>query len=194
MNTKVKTMTTVALITAVICVLGPLAIPIGPVPISLGVLGILLGVYILGARKGTLACLLYLLIGLVGLPVFSGFTGGAAKLLGPTGGYLIGYIPLALIAGCFVDRFYQNIPVQVFGMILGIAVLYLFGTVWLAHQADLTFGAALAAGVLPFIPFDLGKLAVSVVLGRAVRNALIRAGILSGRETFDDSGRVAVNN
>ena len=67
---NVKTMTTVALITAVICVLGPLAIPIGPVPISLGVLGILLGVYILGAWKGTLAVVLYLLIGLVGIPVF----------------------------------------------------------------------------------------------------------------------------
>ncbi|MBQ2626240.1 MAG: biotin transporter BioY [Eubacterium sp.] len=179
MNSKVKTMTTTALITAVICILGPLAIPIGPVPISLGVLGILLGVYILGMWKGTLACLLYLLIGLVGLPVFSGFSGGAGKLLGPTGGYLIGYIPLALIAGCFIDRFYQNIPMQVFGMVLGIAVLYLFGTVWLAHQVDMSFKAALAAGVIPFIPFDLGKLVVSIILGRAVRNALVQAGILS---------------
>lgn len=175
---NVKTMTTVALITAVICVLGPLAIPIGPVPISLGVLGILLGVYILGAWKGTLAVVLYLLIGLVGIPVFSGFSGGAGKLLGPTGGYLIGYIPLALIAGWFVDHFYHQIPLQILGMVLGIAVLYLFGTVWLAHQADMTFQAALAAGVIPFIPFDLAKLAVSLILGRSVRNALMKAGIL----------------
>ena len=181
MKTKTGIMTTTALVTAVICVLGPLAVPIGPVPVSLGVLGVFLAIYILGVRQGTIACLLYLLIGLVGMPVFSGFSGGVGKLLGPTGGYLIGYIPMALIAGWFIDRFYDRVVLQVVGMILGLVVLYAFGTVWLAFQADMSFGAALSAGVIPFIPFDLGKMVVSIILGRAVRNALTRAGIIRAR-------------
>ena len=83
--------------TAVTCILGPLAIPIGPVPVSLTPLAVFLSVYILGTKGGTLAYLLYLLIGAVGVPVFSGFTGGLGKLAGPTGGYLVGFILMALI-------------------------------------------------------------------------------------------------
>ena len=99
-----RNLTEIAVITALLCVLGPLTIPIGPVPISLAPLAILLGVYILGMKRGTIACMMYLLIGAIGLPVFSGFSGGLGKLAGPTGGYLLGYIFLALIAGFFIDR------------------------------------------------------------------------------------------
>ena len=81
-------MTIISLMTAMICILGPitLAIPISPVPISFVTLAIYLAVYILGMKKGAISCLLYLLIGFVGLPVFSAFTGGVGQLLGPTGG------------------------------------------------------------------------------------------------------------
>ena len=75
-------MTSTALMTAVTCILGPLAIPIGPVPVSLTPLAVFLSVYILGTKRGTIAYLLYLLIGAVGVPVFSGFTGGVGKLAG----------------------------------------------------------------------------------------------------------------
>ena len=177
-RTSTSTMAEIAVITAVLCVLGPLTIPIGPVPISLAPLAIFLGVYILGMKHGTIACLLYLLIGMVGLPVFSGFSGGFAKLAGPTGGYLLGYIFLALIAGYFIDRFWNQIPLQVVGMILGLAVLYAFGTVWLAYQAHLSFAAAFAAGVAPFIVLDLIKLGIAVFLGRTLRTTLHRAGLL----------------
>ncbi len=97
MTTRTYTMTSTALMTAVTCILGPLAIPIGPVPVSLTPLAVFLSVYILGTKRGTIAYLLYLLIGAVGVPVFSGFTGGLGKLAGPTGGYLIGFILMALI-------------------------------------------------------------------------------------------------
>ena len=92
MNNTSKTsfLTTTAIMTAVMCILGPLSIPIGPVPITLTNLAIYLAMYILGTKRGSAAVCLYLLIGLAGLPVFSGFTGGPGKLLGPTGGYLIG--------------------------------------------------------------------------------------------------------
>ena len=173
-----KSIAHIALITAVICVLGPLSIPIGPVPISLTPLAVFLGVYILGMKKGTLAYLIYLLIGFAGAPVLSGYTGGAAKLLGPTGGYLFGFIFMALISGFFIDKFYRRIPLQILGMILGLVVCYLFGTFWLAHEAGMTLSAAAAAGVWPFVGFDCIKIAVSVALGRAVRNGLEKAGLL----------------
>lgn len=175
---RTRTMAEVAIMTAVLCVLCPLAVPIGPVPISLGTLAVFLCAYLLGPAKGLVAVLLYLLLGAAGLPVFSGFAGGIGKLLGPTGGYLIGYLPMVLIAGLFIARYYKKIPMQVLGMLLGLAVLYALGTLWLAYQAGMPFGAALSAGVLPFIPVDLAKLVAAVTLGRAVRTGLVRAGVL----------------
>lgn len=178
-TSKAYSMTSIALMAAVICVVGPFTLPIGPVPISLAPLAIFLSVYILGTKKGTLALLIYLLIGAVGVPVFSGFTGGIGKLAGPTGGYLIGYILMALIAGWFIHRFYDKVVIQFLGMVLGLAVLYAFGTAWLAYSAGMTFGAALAVGVLPFIVFDLIKIVIAIALGRAVRSRLLRSGIIS---------------
>ena len=173
-NTASRTyaMTSIALMAAVTCIVGPFSIPIGPVPISLTVLAILLGVYVLGTKKGTISCLLYLLIGAVGLPVFSGFAGGFGKLAGPTGGYLVGYVFMALIAGFFIFRFYDKIVLQFLGMLLGLAVLYAFGTAWLAFSAGMTFGQALAVGVIPFIAFDIAKIIIAIILGRAIRKRL----------------------
>ncbi len=178
MTSKTYTMTSIALMAAVICVVGPFTLPIGPVPITLAPLAILLGVYILGTKKGTLALLIYLLIGAVGVPVFSGFSGGIGKLAGPTGGYLVGYIFFALIAGWFIHRFYDKVVIQFLGMVLALAVLYAFGTAWLAFSAGMTFGAALAVGVLPFIVFDLIKIIIAIAVGRAVRSRLLRSGIV----------------
>ena len=103
-------LTLTAVMAAVICVLGPIsiAIPVSPVPISLASMAVYLAVTVLGMKLGTLSCLIYLLLGLVGIPVFAGGSAGAAKLFGPTGGYLIGYLFLALIAGAFVGRFAEN--------------------------------------------------------------------------------------
>ena len=172
MTSKTFTLTSIALMTAVTCILGPLAIPIGPVPVSLTPLAVFLSVYILGTKKGTLATILYLLIGAVGVPVFSGFAGGLGKLAGPTGGYLIGFIFMALISGWFIFRFYDKVVIQFLGMLLGLAVLYAFGTAWLSISAGMSFGAALAAGVIPFIGFDIAKIIVAILLGRAVRKRL----------------------
>ena len=120
-NTKTYTMAVTALMTAVICIVAPLSIPIGPVPISLTNFAIYITLYLLDWKKGTVSYLLYLLIGLVGLPVFSGFTGGIGKLAGPTGGYIIGFIPMAIIAGILIDKYHQR-WIQFAGMIIGTAV------------------------------------------------------------------------
>lgn len=116
-TTNTYAMAVTALMTAVTCILAPLSIPIGPVPISLTNFAIYLSLYLLDWKKGTISYILYLLLGLVGLPVFSGFTGGIGKLAGPTGGYIIGFIPMAIIAGIVIDKFSQR-WIQILGMIV----------------------------------------------------------------------------
>ncbi|MCI5620988.1 MAG: biotin transporter BioY [Lachnospiraceae bacterium] len=174
---SIQNMATIAVLTAVTCILAPLSItiPISPVPISLTNLVIYFGLYILGWKKETVSYIIYLLLGLVGLPIFSGGTSGPAKLAGPTGGYLIGFIFMTIIAGIIIDKFPKNMIICLLGMILGTAVCYAFGTVWLAISAHMTAQAALAAGVLPFIPGDLIKMILAMMIGPQIRKALIRA-------------------
>ncbi len=168
----------IGVITAVTCVLAPLSVPIGPVPISLTNLVIYFSLYILGWKRGTVSYLIYLLIGLVGVPVFSGFTGGPGKLFGPTGGYLIGFIPMALIAGIFIHKFHDKWYLSLLGMILGTVVCYAMGTAWLAVQANMSFQAALMAGVIPFIIGDLIKMILAMKLGPMIRKRLSAAGLM----------------
>ena len=179
MNTKTKEITLIGLMAAVTCIAGPLslALPFSPVPISLTNLAIYFSVYILGMRRGTISYLVYLLLGLVGLPVFSAFTSGPAKLFGPTGGYLIGFIFMALICGYCIDRWNGQIIMSLVGMAAGTAVTYIFGTVWLAYQADLSFGKALAVGVYPFIAGDIAKMALTLLVAPQVRVRVRRAAL-----------------
>ena len=176
---KIKSMTIISLMTAILCILGPitLPIPISPVPISFVTLVIYFSVYVLGMKRGTISCLLYLLIGFIGLPVFSGFTGGIGKLLGPTGGYMIGYAFMAMICGIFIDRWATKRVLHIIGMALGTLVCYLFGTVWVSMQAGISFYAALGVGVLPFILGDMVKIVAASIAGPMIRKRLIRAGL-----------------
>ena len=161
----------IAVMTAVTCVLAPLSVPIGPVPISLTNLVIYFSLFILGTKKGTISYLIYLLIGLVGIPVFSGFTGGPAKLAGPTGGYIIGFIVMAVIAGLVIDNCHKPL-IQLVGMIAGTIVCYLFGTVWFCIVADSTFKAALGICVIPFIPADLIKMIIAMIIGPMIKKRI----------------------
>ena len=170
-----------ALMAALMCILGPVTIPIGAVPISLMVLVMLLSVYLLGWKLGTLSVLLYLAIGAVGLPVFSGYQGGLAKLAGPTGGYILGYVPMAVIAGLFIEKSGAKIVWSVLGMVLAVAVLYAFGTAWFVLQMQCTVGYALTICVLPFLAFDAAKIAVALVVGGLLRRRLTQAGFLGAR-------------
>ncbi|MGN0401193.1 MAG: biotin transporter BioY [Acetatifactor sp.] len=182
MNTKntTKNLVLIALMAAIICILGPLSIPLpgGLVPISLTNLAIYFTLYIIGMKRGTVSYLVYLFIGLVGLPVFSGFSGGAGKFFGPTGGYLIGFIFLAVIAGLFIDKWPDNLFLCILGMILGTAVCYVFGTAWLAYQAGYSFRVALAAGVIPFLPGDTIKILLAAFLGPQIRKRIKKAGLV----------------
>ncbi len=169
----------VGVMTAVTCILAPFSLPIGPVPISLTNLAIYFSLYTLGSKFGCVSYLVYLLIGFIGVPVFSGFTSGPGKLLGPTGGYLIGFLPMALIAGIIIDKFISNRFICFLGMVGGTVVAYAFGTVWLAYQANLDWKAALMAGVIPFIPGDLVKMVLAMIAGPQIRKQLMRAGLFA---------------
>jgi biotin transport system substrate-specific component len=183
-TTKKKSFTTfqmalIAVMAAITCILGPLSIPIpiSPVPISLTNLAIYLTVCLLGWKFGTISYLIYLLIGIAGLPVFSGFSSGFAKLLGPTGGYLIGFIPMAIICGFAFEKF-SNRGMQIVVLAIGTIVAYIFGTAWLAIEAHLTFYQALLAGVIPYIPGDLVKIILVVLAGPIVKKRLQSGGFL----------------
>lgn len=171
-------MAVTALMAAVMCVLGPLSVPIGAVPISLTNLVICFTVWLLGPKFGTLSVAVYLVLGAVGLPVFSGYGAGLAKLAGPTGGYLIGFLPMALIGGLFIEKSKGQPVISGLGLVLGIAVSYALGTAWFVFQMGCELGYALAVCVYPFIVFDLIKVVISVVIGSLLRKRLTQAGLL----------------
>ena len=172
MNSKTRNMTVCAIMAALMCILGPMSVPIGPIPISLTNLVIYLTVYLLGTKKACISYLVYMLLGAVGLPVFSGFAGGIGKLAGPTGGYLVGFIFMTIICGVIMERVQRKAIPTWLGMVLGTLVAYLFGTVWFVVQTQSAIMYALTACVFPFIPFDLIKITIAILLGKAVRKRL----------------------
>ena len=177
-NQKIRTkqMVLIALMTAVTCVLGPLSIPLpfSPVPISLTNFAIFLAIFILGMKNGTISFIIYLLLGAVGVPVFSSFRGGLQVLAGPTGGYLIGFIFLALIMGFALDHFDRKLVPTIIGMIIGMAICYIFGTAWLAGQLGMSFVAALGVGVIPYLPGDTAKIIIAIIAGPQIRKTVSR--------------------
>lgn len=177
---KVYPLAMTAMLAAVLAVASPFTIPIGPIPISLCTLVIYLAVYVLGWKRGMSATLVYILLGAAGMPVFSNFGSGLGQILGPTGGYIIGYLPLTLIAGLLVERYPRGRGLQLLGLVLGTAVLYLIGTAWFCVVMDSTVAAALAACVFPFLPGDLVKMAVAMGVGPMLRNRLEKAGLFPG--------------
>lgn len=170
----------IGIMTAITCILGPLSIPIpfSPVPISFTNLAIYLTAFILGWKRGTLSYLIYLFLGLVGLPIFSNFSGGPSKLFGPTGGYLIGFILMAFISGLFIEFFNGNVSMYILGLMLASAANYLLGTAWLSYQLDLTFYQALSVGVFPYLIGDGIKIAIAIAIGPMIRNRLKQANLL----------------
>ena len=173
---KTRDITIIGVMAALICVAGPLSIQIGPVPISLATFAVYLAGAILGWKKGPLAVAIYLLIGCVGIPVFSGFSGGFSRLAGVTGGYLVGYLPCALITGLGVSDPPAQKPVWLLPlcMLTGTAVLYALGTAWFMVQTGNSLGASLGMCVIPFLPGDAAKIVAATLIATPVRRAVYR--------------------
>lgn len=173
-----KDLVFIALGTAVICVLAPISLTVSLVPFTLSTLAIYVCAAISGARKGTLSVLIYILIGAVGVPVFSSFTGGIHKLAGLTGGYIVGYIFCALAEGLLIDRFPRKFWIYPAAMALGTVLLYTFGTIWFMVIGGGSLIPALTACVIPFLPFDGLKMAAACAVAYPVRRQLANKGML----------------
>jgi biotin transport system substrate-specific component len=171
---KLKTldMVYIAIFTVLIAICSWITIPT-LVPFTLQTFAVFCTVGLLGGRRGTLAVLLYIILGAVGIPVFAGFTGGIGFLFGPTGGYIIGFLACALLYWLITKLFGNKTLVSIISMITGLAVLYIFGTVWfmiIYSQNSGAVGLATVLGwcVIPFIIPDLIKIAVAILLIKRV--------------------------
>ena len=160
----------IALFTALIAVGAYIAVPIGPVPIVLQNFFVLLAGTLLGSRKGLSVVVTYLLLGAVGLPVFHNGTGGMGIILGPTGGYLIGYIPAVVLTGLISKRKgggkSSSALLILSGALSGAVVVYLFGVPWLKYTLEMSWGKSLSAGMIPFLIGDAIKVAAVVPITR----------------------------
>jgi biotin transport system substrate-specific component len=144
------------------------AIPLGPVPFTLQVFAVLLAGMVLGPRLGTLSVLTYLTLGLLA-PVYAGGASGLGTLLGPTGGYLLAFIPAVVLTGCVATRGAPSMPRLVTAGMLGLVPIYVVGAALLAVHLALSAGAAVSVGVLPFVAMD----AVKALLAAAVARSLV---------------------
>lgn len=175
---KLRMMIVTAFFAAIIGVLAQITIPLPLVPITGQTLAIGLAATILGSRYGTLSIILYLVIGSAGVPVFAEFSGGVSKLIGPTGGYLVGFLPTAFLIGWFMEKTAFTYKNAVIANSVGTLVTLAFGTVWLKMAADLSWSAAFAGGFTPFIIVGFIKAVLASWVGVLVRNRLISANLL----------------
>lgn len=153
----------IGLFAALIAVCAWISIPM-TVSFTLQTCAVCLTAGLLGWKRGTLTVLVYILLGMVGLPVFTGFKSGIAAVTGPTGGYIVGFIFTALIVGLAADRLGKRLWTNILFMAIGILVCYLFGTVWFMIAYKVTFVSALTTCVIPFLIPDAVKIAVAAIL------------------------------
>lgn len=173
---KATDITLIALFAALMAICSWISIPL-TVPFTLQTFAVFTTLGILGGKRGTLSVIVYILLGAVGLPVFSGFKGGIDVLLGTTGGYIVGFLTTALIYWLFTSLFGNKFIVKLIALVLGLAICYAFGTAWFMVVYMKSTGAIGLATVLgwcvtPFVIPDLIKLAVAFIISDRVTKAI----------------------
>lgn len=171
MNTKTGSTVLTALFAALLCVAAPFSLQIGPVPISLATLAVYFTAMSAKLSIALPATAVYILLGAVGVPVFSGFEGGFQKLVGVTGGYIIGYIPCVLVIGLLLKFCDKKIMLPI-SCIVGTAVLYAFGTAWFLVLTGKGVLYALGVCVVPFLLGDAVKIAAACGLTLVIKPRL----------------------
>ncbi len=171
-NVKLATASLMAALTAVSAYI---YLPIGPVPITMQTCIVLISGAVLGSRWGAGSQIVYVCLGLAGMPVFAGGMSGPGVVLSPTFGYLAGFVLGAFLTGWYVERFTRHsISHLAAGMLIGQAAIFVCGLLYLYAYFNLyagvetTWPATLAAGLLPFIPLGLVKLALAVSVTRVL--------------------------
>lgn len=165
---KIFDITLTALMAAVICVCSWITIPLGTIPFTLQTFGVFLALRFLGGKRGTAAIIIYLLLGAAGLPVFSSFGAGLGKILGPTGGYMLGFI-FSGITIILLEKFDSHIKyLRIVTDIIAMTGCYALGTAWFysffGKGKGMSIFAVLSACVIPFIIPDIIKIALAEII------------------------------
>ncbi|MBD5135289.1 MAG: biotin transporter BioY [Lachnospiraceae bacterium] len=169
-NLGINDITYISLFTALIAICSWISIPT-PIPFTLQTFAIFATICMLGGKRSTISILVYILLGAVGLPVFSGFSGGFGKLLGNTGGYIIGFLFSSLVVWLITRLFGTKTPVMITAMITGLFVCYAFGTIWfitvyLKADSSISIGTVLSWCVFPFIIPDIIKISFALLVSK----------------------------
>lgn len=181
MNQNVRMMVYTCLFAALIVVGTYIKIPVGPVPIVLANFFVILAGVLLGSRWGTASVAIFLVLGIIGVPVFSS-GGGIAAIVGPTGGYLIGYLFAAFVTGIITEHGKSRGIVDAVGLVAGALVIYVFGLPWLMHSLHAAWGKTLALGLFPFLIGDTLKVIAAFAVVRLLQtNAAELFPVLQGR-------------
>lgn len=153
----------IGLFAALIAVCAQIAVPM-TVSFTLQTFAICLCAGLLGWKRSLLSVVVYILVGMIGLPVFTGFKSGVAAITGPTGGYIVGFIFTAIITGLLTEKFGRKLWQLILFMIIGLVACYAFGTVWFMIAYKATLAAALTTCVVPFLLPEAAKIALAAVL------------------------------
>ena len=173
---KTKDIVSISLFTTLLAVCAWISIPM-TIPFTMQTFAVFLAMLVLGGKKGTIVIFIYLLLGFIGFPVFSGGTAGPAILLGPTGGYMLGWILLGLmtyITEQIITRRDKSIGMQIVALFTGLLICYIFGTFWFvniyaAGSEDAGLWTAFSVCVFPFIIPDLAKLALAYTVSKKIK-------------------------
>lgn len=184
MNTsksKLRAIIICGIFAAITAVLAQIEIPLPLIPISGQTLAVGLAATIIGSKYSAIAMVCYVLLGAVGLPVFAGFTGGVQILVGPTGGYIFGFIVAAFVTGFILEKTKFNMKMAMVANIVGMIITLIFGTIQLKILLDLTWNQAIISGIYPFIVVGLIKGYLASWIGITVRKRLIQADLIDPR-------------
>lgn len=168
-----KSITQISITSVIISICAWLTVP-AAIPFTMQTFGVFFALLFLGGKKGTASITIYLLLGALGLPVFSGFSGGLGHLLGATGGYMLGFLLTGLIYMLFERLFGKSLKISVLSLILGLFICYAFGTVWFSiYKDNMGFLPAFWVCVAPFIIPDLLKLTLAVIVAKKIKKASV---------------------
>lgn len=172
-----QNLTKMALLTTMICISAYIIIPLPFTPITLTAQTLIVNLIalLLSPGQAVFSISVYLLLGLIGLPVFSGGMGGPAKLFGPTGGYLLAYLFAVALMSWLKGRSYHFIRYSAVTILVGMPVIYFFGSLYMKWLTGMDWMGVLTAAVFPFIPLDLFKCLAAAMIARPVQAALSRS-------------------
>lgn len=175
-NNRTRQWLLCALFAALTAICSQIQIPLPMVPINLALFSVHMAGALLGAKYGSISMLIYLLLGLVGAPVFTGLVGGAGILFGQTGGYIVGYVIAAAIVGLLRQKWGERFFQLCLAMVLGVAACYLFGTIWFMVITHNPLWTSLMYCVFPFLPGDAVKILLAATLCHKLLPILRRNG------------------